>query len=72
MRQMAGAVLLLSTFLQLYVVARQIYFSQEQSKVGEADWAVPTDPDDSSHLVFNSLSSLLQHWGNTRYRNGIY
>ena len=39
----------------------------------EQSWdldALP-DPDSTAHLVFDTVSSLLQHWPNTRYRNGV-
>ena len=26
--------------------------------------------DSTSHLIFDTVNSLLQHWTNTRYRNG--
>ena len=26
----------------------------------------------TSHLIFDTVSSLLQHWPNTRYRNGTF
>ncbi|KAF9048873.1 hypothetical protein BJ165DRAFT_1463322 [Panaeolus papilionaceus] len=40
----------------------------------ESPWDFHQKPgvNDSSNLVFNSVSSLLQHWPNTRYRNGEY
>ncbi|KAF7440189.1 hypothetical protein PC9H_000533 [Pleurotus ostreatus] len=28
------------------------------------------DPDSTGHLIFDTVASLLQHWPNTRYRNG--
>ncbi|KAF4579301.1 hypothetical protein EYR36_001111 [Pleurotus pulmonarius] len=28
------------------------------------------DPDSTGHLIFDTAASLLQHWPNTRYRNG--
>ncbi|KAJ7711391.1 hypothetical protein B0H16DRAFT_1900641 [Mycena metata] len=36
------------------------------------DWNLETTPDPnwSGHLIFDTVSSLLQHWSNTRYRNG--
>jgi hypothetical protein len=27
-------------------------------------------PNSTSHLIFNTVNSFLQHWTNTRYRNG--
>ncbi|KAJ7440943.1 hypothetical protein FB451DRAFT_1355500 [Mycena latifolia] len=36
------------------------------------DWNLETTPDANwtGHLIFDTVSSLLQHWPNTRYRNG--
>ncbi|KAF7363139.1 hypothetical protein MVEN_00666400 [Mycena venus] len=36
------------------------------------DWNLETTPDTNwaGHLIFDTVSSLLQHWPNTRYRNG--
>ncbi|KAI0060141.1 hypothetical protein BV25DRAFT_985684 [Artomyces pyxidatus] len=33
-------------------------------------WDSPPNPDATHHLVFNTVSSLLQRWPNTIYRNG--
>ena len=37
-----------------------------------AEWNLHTlpHPNDTDHLVFETVSSLLQHWPNTRMRNG--
>lgn len=43
--------------------------------VGSADeWNLNTSPNPNStaHLVFNTVSSLLQHWPNTKYHSGLY
>ena len=39
-----------------------------------ANWRLDEPPDVNStgHLVFETVSSLLQHWPNTRMRNGHY
>lgn len=37
----------------------------------EWDFDIGPDLNTTSHLVFDTVSNLLQHWGNTRYRNGI-
>ncbi|KAJ3813863.1 hypothetical protein F5876DRAFT_34179 [Lentinula aff. lateritia] len=39
---------------------------------GEQQWDfdVPPAENITGHLIFQSVSSLLQHWPNTRYRNG--
>ena len=33
-------------------------------------WDVPVDKESTSSLIFESVGSLLQTWGNTRRRNG--
>ncbi|TFK69283.1 hypothetical protein BDN72DRAFT_959657 [Pluteus cervinus] len=38
--------------------------------VGQWDLSVGPSADGTSHLVFDTVASLLQHWPNTRYRNG--
>lgn len=40
---------------------------------GEQQWDVNVSPAKTitGHLIFQSVSSLLQHWPNTRYRNGL-
>ncbi|KAG8213372.1 hypothetical protein J3R82DRAFT_11863 [Butyriboletus roseoflavus] len=37
-----------------------------------AEWSLDTlpNPDATDHLVFETVNSLLQHWPNTRMRNG--
>ncbi|KAG6811477.1 hypothetical protein H0H92_007249 [Tricholoma furcatifolium] len=39
---------------------------------GQGDWDLDTPASENStdHLVFDTVNSLLQHWPNTRYRNG--
>ena len=37
----------------------------------EWDFDIGPDLNTTSHLVFDTVSNLFQHWGNTRYRNGI-
>lgn len=41
-----------------------------QSNTDRWDFDNPPASDLTSHLVFATASSLLQHWPNTRYRNG--
>ncbi|KIK02968.1 hypothetical protein K443DRAFT_677128 [Laccaria amethystina LaAM-08-1] len=36
----------------------------------EWDFDIGPDLNTTSHLVFDTVSNLFQHWGNTRYRNG--
>lgn len=35
------------------------------------DWNGSPDPDETGHLIFNSVSGLLNHWHNAYYRNGL-
>jgi len=39
---------------------------------GNSSWSFDKKPpiNSTSHLIFNTVSSLLLHWPNTRYRNG--
>lgn len=39
---------------------------------GQPEWKTPPSADETGHLIFNSVSSWLQHWPNTRWRNGTY
>ncbi len=34
------------------------------------EWENPPDPNSTHHLIFNSVSGLLQRWPNTFRRNG--
>ena len=43
----------------------------ESATLGEWDLNISPSLNSTSHLVFDSVGSLLQHWTNTRYRNGI-
>ncbi len=40
--------------------------------VGQWNLSVGPSADSTSHLVFDTVASLLQEWPNTRYRNGAY
>ena len=39
---------------------------------GPTEWSLDKlpNPDDTDHLVFETVHSFLQHWPNTRMRNG--
>jgi len=55
--------------------ARQIplqnYFSASPSTKHESwDFFEKPSQDSTSHLIFDTVNSFLQHWPNTRYRNG--
>jgi hypothetical protein len=36
------------------------------------DLGVPPNANATGQLIFDTVNSLLQHWSNTRYRNGMY
>ncbi|KAJ7248220.1 hypothetical protein B0H12DRAFT_722676 [Mycena haematopus] len=70
MRQanLAGVVLALLT--PLYTGASQVPFHVASAE--EDSWNLDVSPNINAtgHLIFDTVSSLLQHWPNTRYRNG--
>ena len=43
----------------------------KSTTLGEWDFNISPSLNSTSHLVFDSVGSLSQHWTNTRYRNGI-
>ncbi|KAI0069272.1 hypothetical protein BV25DRAFT_1791173 [Artomyces pyxidatus] len=59
--------------LQSLLVATSIAFSSRSSQARFAlpeTWDTPPHPDSTHHLIFHRVSSLLQVWPNTIYRNG--
>ena len=36
------------------------------------EWGQPPNPNSTQHLIFNSVSSLMQRWPNTHRRNGVF
>lgn len=42
----------------------------KSTTLGEWDFDISPSLNSTSHLVFDSVGSLMQHWTNTRYRNG--
>ncbi|KAH9481865.1 hypothetical protein JR316_0006395 [Psilocybe cubensis] len=53
----------------------QTVFSSSGTEImTESQWNFDDLPsvNSTSHLVFGTVDSLLQHWPNTRYRNGMY
>ena len=40
------------------------------SKESFREWELPPNPNSTHHLIFNSVSGLLQRWPNTLRRNG--
>ncbi|KAJ7134072.1 hypothetical protein C8R43DRAFT_640074 [Mycena crocata] len=65
--------LCLAIYLPFTIQTAQIPFVQNDLFDGDEPWdnlnARP-GPDTTSHLIFETVNSLLQHWPNTRYRNG--
>ncbi|KAJ7798082.1 hypothetical protein B0H14DRAFT_3492896 [Mycena olivaceomarginata] len=52
--------------------ATQIPF-QEENHINHPSWGnlhERPDANSTAHLIFDAVNSLLQHWPNTRYRNG--
>ena len=43
---------------------------QGLSKESFREWELPPNPNSTHHLIFNSVSGLLQRWPNTLRRNG--
>jgi hypothetical protein len=74
----------ISLFLALYSQAHalqpasQIQRGQESrfhpDSINVRAWDLQQSPNvnDTSNLIFATASSFLQHWPNTRYRNGVY
>ncbi|KAJ6492306.1 hypothetical protein C8R45DRAFT_990887 [Mycena sanguinolenta] len=65
--------LLLLAALQYSVYGDQIPFHTGTPPTGSAQWtdlAAHPDANATSHLIFDAVNSLQQHWPHTRYRNG--
>jgi len=64
----------LLTFLLRFVDARdeQMVLNTLPVHVSKEDWDLTKGPSKNStdNLVFDTVGSFLQHWPNTRYRNG--
>ncbi|KAJ7081125.1 hypothetical protein B0H15DRAFT_855118 [Mycena belliarum] len=60
-------ILVLVTALPAAIRATQAAF---QSDAQWSDLSASPSPNATGHLIFDTVSSLLQHWPNTRYRNG--
>ncbi|KAJ7583644.1 hypothetical protein C8J56DRAFT_214620 [Mycena floridula] len=54
----------------LLAVVVAVQSAQEPLLSFDWDLTLPPHENSTSHLVFASASSFLQHWSNTRYRNG--
>ncbi|GAW04050.1 protein [Lentinula edodes] len=69
-----------SSFLSVFTVVRETTWGDWGPELdhmfyrctGEQQWDINVPPFENitGHLIFQSVSSLLQHWPNTRYRNG--
>ncbi|KAG8900058.1 hypothetical protein FRC01_010276, partial [Tulasnella sp. 417] len=42
----------------------------ESIKILASDWNASPEPDETGHLIFNTVNGLLNHWHNAYYRNG--
>ncbi|KAF9266432.1 hypothetical protein L218DRAFT_1014682 [Marasmius fiardii PR-910] len=64
--------LVVSTVLNLSQAAQRLFSSNngEQANTEEWDLDLPPAVNTTGHLIFETASSLLQQWPNTRYRNG--
>ncbi|KAI9568289.1 hypothetical protein HD554DRAFT_2022667 [Boletus coccyginus] len=69
---------LVATALVFHTLAGQVplrsdYHGQDEfHRLGNGDWRLDRlpSPNTTDHLVFETVHSLLQHWPNTRMRNG--
>ena len=46
--------------------------AQGLSDQSALEWKLPPNPNSTHHLLFNSVSGLLQRWSNTLHRNGTW
>lgn len=71
MRQatLAGAALAVLTHFSAH--AAQIPLRADLDAADSWDLNAAPNINATGHLVFDTVSSFLQHWPNTRYRNGI-
>ena len=74
---LAACVLVPALALQLPVGSSHPWEDKNQVIFGATvedptEWGLdnPPNPNDTDHLVFETVHSLLQHWPNTRIRNG--
>lgn len=74
----AALLSLVTALVRFHTLAGQVplrsdYHGQDElHHLGNGDWRLdrPPDPNATDHLVFETVHSLLQHWPNTRMRNG--
>ncbi|KAF7349753.1 hypothetical protein MSAN_01702300 [Mycena sanguinolenta] len=70
----SAVVAVVLTVLPMASPPRQILLQQISPDSGSStfDWNLEATPDTNwtGHLIFDTVSSLLQHWPNTRHRNG--
>ena len=62
----------LLTFLPRFVDARVEQAVLTKAQVPKENWDLTKGPAQNStdNLIFDTVGSFLQHWPNTRYRNG--
>ncbi len=61
---------IVAVFALLLLVSSVNSYEQAVLEPLGSDWTEPPHVDETAHLIFSSVSSLLQHWPNTLYRNG--
>lgn len=52
-------------------LAGQAPFASARLPAGDWSFARAPPANATGHLIFDTVRSLLQHWPNTRYRNGM-
>jgi len=62
----------LLTFFLRFVDARGEQAVLTKAQVSKEDWDLTKAPvkNSTNNLIFDTVGSFLQHWPNTRYRNG--
>ena len=63
---------MLHILLAFWLLLRVVSPSQFSIQVQEDEWNLSQLPsiNATGHLIFATASSFMQHWPNTRYRNG--
>ncbi|KAF8218276.1 hypothetical protein K438DRAFT_22782 [Mycena galopus ATCC 62051] len=70
MRQTTWAGVFLALLAPFVAGASQVPFHVHSTKEDLWNLGVSPNINNTGHLVFDTVSSFLQHWPNTRYRNG--
>lgn len=61
-------------FGALALSSSSVWASQTPFNTNAGTWDLNLEPNVNStgHLIFDTVSAFLQHWPNTRYRNGMW